>query len=48
MIDLGDRFRLVANEIDIVEPTEPLPTPAGRPGGLASRGPTCDRRPRRG
>ncbi|RKE23393.1 L-arabinose isomerase [Streptomyces sp. TLI_171] len=25
MADLGDRFRLVANEIDVVAPTEPLP-----------------------
>ncbi|GGV48618.1 L-arabinose isomerase [Kitasatospora herbaricolor] len=25
MADMGDRFRLVANEIDVVEPTEPLP-----------------------
>ncbi|MFC9331840.1 L-arabinose isomerase [Kitasatospora sp. NPDC057015] len=25
MADLGDRFRLVANEIDLVEPDEPLP-----------------------
>ncbi|MET9618363.1 L-arabinose isomerase [Kitasatospora indigofera] len=25
MADMGDRFRLVANEIDVVEPNEPLP-----------------------
>jgi L-arabinose isomerase len=25
MADMGDRFRLVANEIDVVEPLEPLP-----------------------
>jgi L-arabinose isomerase len=25
LADLGDRFRLTANEIDIVEPDEPLP-----------------------
>src|SRR5215472_18865240 len=25
LADLGDRFRLVANEIDVVEPLEPLP-----------------------
>ncbi|WP_405013901.1 L-arabinose isomerase [Kitasatospora sp. NBC_01539] len=25
MADMGDRFRLVANEIDVVEPVEPLP-----------------------
>ena len=25
LIDLGDRFRLVANEVDVVEPPEPLP-----------------------
>jgi L-arabinose isomerase len=25
LVDLGDRFRLVANEIDLVEPPEPLP-----------------------
>ena len=25
LIDLGDRFRLVANEVDVVEPDEPLP-----------------------
>jgi L-arabinose isomerase len=25
MADMGDRFRLVANEIDVVPPTEPLP-----------------------
>ena len=29
--DLGDRFRLVANEVDVVPPDEPLPKPAGRP-----------------
>src|SRR3954453_16469487 len=46
--DLGDRFRWVANEIDVVEPSEPLPNlpvaravrapaePAGRPRGLAA------------
>ncbi|SFD71927.1 L-arabinose isomerase [Streptomyces aidingensis] len=26
LADLGDRFRLVANEIDVVEPDEPLPS----------------------
>ena len=25
LADLGDRFRLIANEIDVVEPDEPLP-----------------------
>jgi L-arabinose isomerase len=25
MLDLGDRFRLVANEVDVTEPLEPLP-----------------------
>jgi len=25
LVDLGDRFRLVANEIDVVSPPEPLP-----------------------
>ncbi len=25
LIDLGDRFRLVANEVDVIEPPEPLP-----------------------
>ncbi|WP_431677946.1 L-arabinose isomerase [Kitasatospora sp. KL5] len=25
MADMGDRFRLVANEVDVVEPVEPLP-----------------------
>ena len=25
MVDLGDRFRLVANEIEVVPPDEPLP-----------------------
>ncbi len=25
LADMGDRFRLVANEIDVVEPAEPLP-----------------------
>jgi L-arabinose isomerase len=25
MIDLGNRFRLVVNEVDVVEPPEPLP-----------------------
>jgi L-arabinose isomerase len=25
IVDLGDRFRLIANEIDVVEPDEPLP-----------------------
>jgi L-arabinose isomerase len=31
LADLGDRFRLTANEVDIVEPNEPLPKlPVGR------------------
>jgi L-arabinose isomerase len=25
LVDLGDRFRLIANEVDIVTPDEPLP-----------------------
>ena len=25
LIDMGDRFRMVANEVDVVQPTEPLP-----------------------
>ena len=25
LLDLGDRFRLIANEVDVVEPDEPLP-----------------------
>jgi L-arabinose isomerase len=25
LVDLGDRFRLVANEVDLVEPDAPLP-----------------------
>ena len=25
LLDLGDRFRMVANEVDLVEPDEPLP-----------------------
>ena len=38
--DMGDRFRLTANEIEVVEPDEPLPEPARRPGGLeAGAGP---------
>ena len=25
LIDMGDRFRIVANEVDVIQPTEPLP-----------------------
>ena len=25
MIDIGDRFRLIVNEVDVVQPDEPLP-----------------------
>ena len=32
--DLGDRFRLTVNEIDVVEPDADLPLPAGRLRGL--------------
>ena len=40
LADMGDRFRLIANEIDVVAPDEPLPQPAGRPRRLEAR-PTC-------
>ena len=36
MADLGDRFRLVANEIDVVEPDAAAAEPAGRPRGLGA------------
>ena len=32
--DLGDRFRLTANEIDVVPPPADLPNLPGRPGRL--------------
>ena len=32
--DVGDRFRLTVNEIDLVEPDEELPQPSGRVRGL--------------
>ena len=48
LADLGDRFRLVANEIDVVAPPEPLPQPAGGARGVAARGPTCAPPPRPG
>ena len=34
LLDLGDRFRLVANEIEIVPPDAPLPKLPGGAGGL--------------
>ncbi len=40
IIDLGDRFRLLVNEVDIVTPPQPLAEVAGGPGGLeAAAGP---------
>ena len=35
LADLGDRFRLIASEVDVVEADAPLPEAAGRPRGLA-------------
>ena len=40
MCDLGDRFRLVANEVEVVAPAPPPAEAAGRPRGLAARSPT--------
>ena len=34
--DLGDRFRLVSNVVDVVEPDEPLPRLPGRSRGLGT------------
>ena len=34
MVDLGDRFRLVANEIEVVAAGRAAAEPAGRPGGV--------------
>ena len=48
LADLGDRFRLVANEIDVVAAGRAAAQAAGRPRGLAARGRTCAPRPRRG
>ena len=48
LADLGDRFRLVANEIDVVAPDEPLPKlPVARAVWKPAPGPRA-RRPRRG
>ena len=41
LIDLGDRFRIVANEIDVVPPAKPLPQAAGRAGRLEAATRTC-------
>ena len=43
--DLGDRFRLTVNEIDVVEPDEPLPQPARRLRGLGAAARRCRPRP---
>ena len=34
LLDLGDRFRLVVNEVEVVPPDEELPAAAGRPGRM--------------
>src|SRR4029450_3854162 len=39
LLDLGDRFRLIVNEVDVVEPDEDLP---GLPGARALWGPRAD------
>ena len=45
MLDLGDRFRMVANEIDVVPPERGAAAAAGRPRGLeAEAGPVARRR----
>ena len=46
ILDVGDRFRLVLNEIEVVDPDEPLPNlPVARAGNPPRRWP---RRPNRG
>ena len=47
MLDLGDRFRLVLNEVELVEPEEALPACRWR-GRCGSRSPTSPPPPRRG
>ena len=47
LADLGDRFRLVANEIDVVAPRRAAAAAAGRPGGLATRARPAPPPPRR-
>ena len=45
IVDLGDRFRLVANAVDVVPPDEHLPRCRWR-GPCGCRSPTCRPRPR--
>ena len=45
LADLGDRFRFVANEVEVVATGRAAAEPAGRPGRLATRTPTCAPRP---
>ena len=45
--DLGDRFRLTANEIDVVEPDAAAAAPARRPRGVEAAA-ACRPRPRPG
>ena len=42
LADLGERFRLVANEIDVVEPTQPLPRAPGRVRGVEAEAEPAD------
>ena len=44
MLDLGDRFRFVLNEVEVVEPDEDLPAPAGGAGGVEAEAGLRDRR----
>ena len=48
LIDLGDRFRLVANEIEIVPPDAPAAQAPGGAGGLEARAEPVRPRPSRG
>ena len=43
LVDLGDRFRLLANEVDVVEPPEEPAEAAGRAGALAAAARLRDR-----
>ena len=40
LIDLGDRFRMVVNDVDVIEPPEPLPQASRSPAPSGSRAPT--------
>ena len=44
LLDLGDRFRLVANEVDVVKPDEAAAAAAGRARGLGAATRPGDRR----